>query len=159
MITIRMTRKQLEALSEFSVTQPHDLRRGMRWRRNRRRFLGSRMEGEEWWMAEVVGDTDGRLSVKWYALKIVDDAKPFSEMTADEIAAHREAWRRGEAEMWRGRTKRRSRTTGDWVYSDHDAPTEELCAAALRRAVLAHGHDGSIVDQGPKLVTPHGDNE
>lgn len=71
--------------------------------------------------------------------------KPFQEMTADEIAAHREAWRRGEAEMWRATTARLSRLDPmkrKLIYSDFDAPTGGICARLVSQAVGESQREG-----------------
>lgn len=75
--------------------------------------------------------------------------KPFHEMTADEIAEHREKWRRGEAEIWRGTTARPSIVTkGRLIYSDHEAPTREMCLQAMASCV------GYSVVTEPHRVSP-----
>lgn len=72
----------------------------------------------------------------------------FSDMTADEIAAHRDAWRRGDAELWRATTRHPSKVDRHrFVESDHDAPTLEACLEACRR-------DGGQVVRAPHRIIP-----
>jgi len=53
--------------------------------------------------------------------------KPFSQMTADEIAAHREAWKRGEAEIWRVTVRRPSKVLPrGYTMHDHEAPCRKM---------------------------------
>lgn len=78
--------------------------------------------------------------------------KSFHEMTADEIAEHREKWRKGEAEIWTCTTARRSVVDPKrMVDSDHEAPTRVLCALAASQA-CADGRSWMVTN--PMKVLP-----
>ena len=59
--------------------------------------------------------------------------KQFHEMTADELAEHRLAWREGKAEIWFATVWRRSPSDSRRrILADLESPTELLLGASIR---------------------------
>lgn len=63
-------------------------------------------------------------------------------MTADELRDHREAWKRGEAEIWRVTIRRESKVMPcGYTMHDHEAP--------CREHLLGHGTEPIKVTYNP----------
>lgn len=84
---VTMTRQQLEALPEYSCSNPTGLRVGKRWKRNQTAFgprhIGFTVLGIElqipvlpvWWVAEVhQGPEPMWIVVRWSRVALVEDA-------------------------------------------------------------------------------------